>query len=248
MSSQVKAASPAVTTLSASTAPRGQLALALQEALTAVVRLREGRQVPNDAHAFRAQMKTLLAQADQDSRRMGYPPEFVKISVYSVIAYLDETVLGTPGPLSAAWVGRPLQEEVFGDTVAGETFFRYVEELLTRQDSAYVADVLEVALLCLLLGFRGRYATSDGNEIRSLSAAVAEKIRRIRGGLSPLSPRGAPPTDEVVARTSDRWLRMLSLGLLGSAVVTVLLFGLLRLLYLRGGVDRIVELVERIVA
>jgi type VI secretion system protein ImpK len=244
----VKAANPAVTTVSTGTVPRGQLALALQEALTAVVRLREGRQVPTDANAFRGQMKSLLAQADQDSRRMGYPPEFVKISVYSVIAYLDETVLSTPGPLSAAWVGRPLQEEIFGDTVAGETFFRYVEELLTRQDSAYVADVLEVALLCMLLGFKGRYATSSGNEIRALSAAVTEKIRRIRGGLTPLSPRAAPPTDEVVARSHDRWLRILSLSLLGSAVVALLLFGLLRLVYLRGGVNQVVELVERIVS
>jgi type VI secretion system protein ImpK len=244
----VKVANPLATSVSSGTLPRGQLALALQEALTAIVRLREGRQVPTDASAFRAQMKTLLAQADQESRRMGYPPEFVKISVYSVIAYLDETVLATPGPLSAAWVGRPLQEEIFGDTVAGETFFRHVEELLTRQDSAYVADVLEVALLCMLLGFKGRYATSSGNEIRALTAAVGEKIRRIRGGLAPLAPRAAPPTDEVVARTSDRWLRMLSLGLLGSAVVTLLLFGVLRFVYLRGGVNQIVELVERIVS
>jgi type VI secretion system protein ImpK len=227
-------------------APRGQLALALQEALTAVVRVREGRQVPTDANAFRAQMRTLLAQADQDSRRMGYPPEFVKISVYSVIAYLDETVLGTPGALSAAWVGRPMQEEIFGDTVAGETFFRYVEELLTRQDSAFVADVLEVSLLCMLLGFKGRYATSDGSELRSLTAAVADKIRRIRGGVAPLSSRAAPPPDEEIARTGDRWLRILSAGLLGSAVLALVLFGILRFVSLPAGVGRVAELVQRI--
>jgi type VI secretion system protein ImpK len=236
------------TTISTGLAPRGQLALALQEAFTVVARLREGRQVPSDANAFRAQMRSLLAQADQDSRRMGCPPEFVKIAVYSVIAYLDEAVLATPGPLSAAWVGRPMQEEIFGETVAGETFFKYVQELLTRQDSAYVADVLEVALLCMLLGFKGRYGTSDGSELRSLSAAVADKIRRIRGPAAPLAPRAVPPTDEVVVRPSDRWLRVLSFGLLGSAVATLLLFALLRFLLLPDGVDQVVELVERIVS
>jgi type VI secretion system protein ImpK len=237
------ASSPAIS-VSSSTVPRGQLALALQEALTAIVRLREGRQVPGDANAFRAQMRALLAQADQDSRRMGYPPEFVKISVYSVIAYLDETVLATPGAMSAAWVGRPMQEEIFGDTVAGETFFRYVEELLTRQDSAYVADVLEVVLLCMLLGFKGRYANSDGSEVRSLSAAVADKIRRIRGAAHPLAPRAAPPTDEQIARAHDRWFRILGMGFIGSAVIWVVLWLFLRLYSLESGVSRIVDLVN----
>jgi type VI secretion system protein ImpK len=243
----VKASATAPSAVPSSMVPRGQLALALQEALTVVARVREGRQIPQDAHAFRAQMRGLLAQADQEARRMGCPPEFVKISVYSVIAYLDETVLSTPGALSAAWVGRPMQEEIFGDTVAGETFFRYVEELLTRQDSAYVADVLEVSLLCMLLGFKGRYATSEGNEVRSLSAAVTDKIRRIRGGAAPLSPRAVPPTDEVVVRQRDRWLRILVLGLAGSFLLALLLFTIF-FFDLRRGAGQITDLVQQIIS
>ena len=127
----------ATVTMPAGHAPTGRLALALQEAFTAVVRLREGRQVPSDSAAFRARMKDLLAGADQEARRMGYPPEFVKVAVYCAIAYLDETVMGTPGPLASAWVGQPLQEEIFGDHVAGETFFRHLEDLLSRQDSPF---------------------------------------------------------------------------------------------------------------
>ena len=111
----------ATVTMPAGHGPTGRLALALQEAFTAVVRLREGRQIPSDSAAFRARMKDLLASADQEARRMGYPPEFVKVAVYCVIAYLDETVMNTHGPLASAWVGQPLQEEVFGDHVAGET-------------------------------------------------------------------------------------------------------------------------------
>jgi type VI secretion system protein ImpK len=224
-------------------APGGRLALALQEALTAVVRLREGRQVPSDPAAFRARMKELLAQADQEARRMGYPQEFVKVAVYCVVAYLDETVLGSPGPLASAWVGQPLQEEVFGDIVAGETFFRHLEDLLSRQDSAYVADVLEVPLLCLLLGFKGRYGSSDGSEVRGFVRATEDKIARIRGGQSPLAPRALPPQDEGVVHGGDPWLRRLSLGLLGSAVVVLVLFVLLRFVSLSGGVSRIREMV-----
>lgn len=232
----------ATVTMPAGHAPTGRLALALQEALTAIVRLREGRQVPSDPGAFRTRMKDLLANADQEARRMGYPPEFVKIAVYCVIAYLDETVMGSGGPLASAWVGQPLQEEVFGDHVAGETFFRYLEDLLARQDSPFVADVLEVPLLCMLLGFEGRYGSSDGSELRSFVRATEDKITRIRGGRSLLAPRAIPPQDEGIVRGGDPWLRRLSLGLLGSAIAVFLLFVLLRFVSLPGGVDRIREL------
>jgi len=232
----------ATVTMPAGHAPTGRLALALQEAFTAVVRLREGRQVPSDSAAFRARMKDLLAGADQEARRMGYPPEFVKVAVYSVIAYLDETVMNTPGPLAAAWVGQPLQEEVFGDHVAGETFFRHLEDLLSRQDSPFVADVLEVPLLCMLLGFKGRYGSSDGSELRSYVRATEDKITRIRGGRSLLSTRAIPPQDEGVVGGADPWLRRLSLALLGSAIAVIILFVLLRFFSLPGGVDRIREM------
>jgi type VI secretion system protein ImpK len=226
----------ATVTMPAGLAPRGRLALALQEALTAVVRLRERRQVPSDPTAFRARMKELMAQADQDARRMGYPPEFVKVAVYCVVAYLDETVLATPGPLASAWVGRPLQEEVFGDHIAGENFFHHLEDLLARQDSGFVADVLEVPLLCMMLGFRGRYGSSDGSELRGFVRATEDKIRRVRGGEAPLAPRALPPADEGVVRRGDPWLRRLTFGLVASAVAVVVLFVLLRFLSLPAGV------------
>jgi type VI secretion system protein ImpK len=229
-------------TMQAGRAPEGRLALVVQEALTAVVRLREGRQVPSDAVAFRTRMKDLLANADQDARRMGYPPEFVKVAVYCVIAYLDETVMGTAGPLASAWVGQPLQEEVFGDHVAGETFFRHLEDLLSRQDSPFVADALEVPLLCMLLGFKGRYGSSDGSELRSFIQATEEKITRIRGGRAFLAPHALPPQDEGIVRGIDPWLRRLSLGLLGSAIAVFLLFVFLRFFSLPGGVARIREI------
>jgi type VI secretion system protein ImpK len=223
--------------------PREALALAFQEAFTAVVRLREKRQVPSDANTFRARMKDLLLAADQKARRMGYPTEFVRISVYCVIAYLDETVLAAPDTLSRAWVGRPLQEEVFGDAVAGENFFRHLDELLSRQDSAFVADVLEVMLLCMQLGFKGRYASSDGSELQVRMRSTQDKILRIRGGSSLLGPQALPPSDESITRGGDPWLPRLSLTFLSVAVTVLLLFLLLRFLSLPAGLERVRELV-----
>lgn len=230
------------------TGTRGHLALAFQEILTVTTRLREGRRVPSDASAFRSRVRDLLAAADQEARRRGYPGEFVKSSVYAVVAFLDETVLGTPGPLASAWAGRPLQEEIFGDQLAGERFFQNLNDLLGRQDSTYVADVLEVHLLCLQLGFRGRYTSEDSGELRSLRRSVEKKILRIRGGYGPLSPRALPPAEEGVTTTRDPWIRRLSVALLASAAVVLLLMLVLRFLVLAPGAREIRELASTLVS
>src|SRR5687767_14449420 len=125
-------------------ATRGELALALQEAFTVAVRLRAGRQVAADAASFRVHVKQLLASADQRARAAGYDGDTVKLAVYAYIALLDESVLNSAQPMFAEWSRQPLQEEVFGEHMAGENFFRTVQELLARQDSEAVADLLEV--------------------------------------------------------------------------------------------------------
>jgi type VI secretion system protein ImpK len=190
---------------------RGQLALALQEAFTVAVRLRSNRQVAANADAFRAQIKQLLASTDRDARRAGYDGEYVRLAVYAFIAFLDESVLNSGQAMFANWPQQPLQEEIFGDHVAGENFFRHLSELLTRQDSEDLADLLEVYLLCLLLGFRGKYGANPG-ALHGVTAAVQDKLRRIRGGPYPFSPAWALPPNETVPASRDPWLPRLAIA------------------------------------
>jgi type VI secretion system protein ImpK len=91
----------------------------------------------------------------------------------------------------ADWGRRPLQEEVFGGAMAGELFFQYLQQLLGRQDSEDLADVLEVYQLCLLLGFKGRYSVTHGSELQVIAGHVAQKIERARGRRGELSARSA---------------------------------------------------------
>jgi type VI secretion system protein ImpK len=207
---------------------RGQLALALQEVLTATARLRTNRQVAADADSFRAHVKQLLAGAERDARRIGYTPDDVALALYAVIAFLDESVLNSSQSMFASWPSRPLQEEVFGGHMGGEVFFQHLRQLLAREESDDVADVLEVFRLCLLLGFQGRYSTADAGELRSVAAAVEDKLRRIRGGFPELSPHWALPSGEKVPRARDPWLPWLSVAALVSIVVAGALFGWFR--------------------
>lgn len=219
---------------------RGRLARTLQEAFTVTVRLRTGRQVATDADQFRSRMKTLLAGADRDARTAGYSADLVKRSIYAFVAFLDESVLNSPQAMFEHWARQPLQEEIFGDHMAGETFFRHLRDLLGRQDSEALADALEVYHLCLLLGFRGRFGHGDRSELGALVSEVGDKIRRIRGGPEPLAPSWALPA-ETPRPPRDPWIRTFSVVAAVSALVAVALFVLFTVL-LSGAVGGVVSL------
>lgn len=201
---------------------RGRLALALQEPLTTVARLRSHKVVANDAESFRIRVTQVLSAAEQSAREMGYQSDDVRYALFAVIAFLDETVLNSGQQMFADWPRRTLQQEVFGVHMAGEQFFQYLQQLLERQDSADLADVLEVFELCLLMGFKGRYSSTQGGELHAFTQSLAQKIGRIRGPLGELSPRWRPPEGEI-GRRRDRWVPRMAIL---AAVLVVLTAGL----------------------
>ena len=216
---------------SSSVAP-GRLAGALQESITAVVRLRAERQVVTDATAFRAQLTQLLARAEQDAMGMGFTAQDARLALFAVVAYLDESVLNARIPALADWARRPLQDELFGGHMGGEWFFQHIDQLLARPDSPELADLLEVHQLCLLLGFRGKYGAGDHGELHAISSRLGDRLARMRGPHGDLAPAWRPPADRVDSR--DPWLRRLTIGAIVSAVLMVALWGGYALL-LRGG-------------
>src|ERR1035438_5169183 len=181
------------------------LALGFQEVFTAIVRLRYNRQAVSDAESFRAQMKQALRVAEQEARSRGCNAEDVKQVIFAVVAFLDESVLGCRNPVFADWPRLPLQAEFYGHQVAGEIFFQELQKGRNRPDSAETADLLEGYSLSLLLGFKG--PSPGGGDLRSIISAVQDKIRRVRGPLGALSPRGAIPADAVRLAQTDPWVR-----------------------------------------
>jgi type VI secretion system protein ImpK len=202
----------------------GNLALIFQELFTAIVRLRSNRQSIPDAESFRQHIREAVRKAAQEARTpAGYAHEDIKMATLAVVGFLDETVLNLQNPIFANWPNKPLQEELFNEHIAGEVFFVNIRELLRRDDSPAVADVLEVHYLCLLLGYRGRYSLGDRGELRSILEATGTKIRRIRGPMNDLSPEWSPPTERVAVVRSP-WSRRFAAGAIACAIVTALLF------------------------
>jgi type VI secretion system protein ImpK len=230
---------------SATTPRSGGLALALQEAFTAAVRLRASRQVATDAVSFRAHIKQLLAAANRDAREQGYGEESARLAVYAFIAFLDESVLNSDQPMFSEWPRQPLQEEIFGDHLAGEIFYRHLQDLVGRQDSDELADVLEVFELCLLLGFRGRYGGNRDGVLNMLSV-VDQKIQRIRGRPPELSRHWALMEGEVIAVAKDPWIPRLALAAGVAFAVAAILFVIFSLI-LGSGFREIQQVVTDVV-
>lgn len=205
-----------------SLAAPGRLAIALQEFITAVVRLRADKQPITDAVAFRAHVTSLLARAEQDAIALGFSAQDARIAIFAVVSFLDESVLNVRNPAFSEWARRPLQDELFGAHMGGEWVFQHIEQLLARGDSPELADLLEVHQLCLLLGFHGKYGTMENGQLHAITARIDERLARLRGPIGDLAPAWMPPLDSVDNR--DPWLKRLTYGAIGSAVLLVVLW------------------------
>jgi type VI secretion system protein ImpK len=168
----------------------------------------------------------------------------IQLTFFAMVALLDESVLKLQSPAFAEWAQRPMQEEMFGHNRAGEVFFDHLRTLLARQDSEETADGLEVYALCMLLGFKGKYAISMGlgststfsaqgggaqsaqqsGEVQALIRQAREKIARIRGEALFLRADTPPPPIKQTA-SIDRWSRGLGIAALCLLALTVLAFG-----------------------
>jgi type VI secretion system protein ImpK len=198
------------------------LALAFQEPLTVILRTRFRTQQVGDAESFRAVIRKMISSAVNESRALGYADDISKMAIYAIVGFLDESILSSGDPVFADWAKRPEQGEMFGSQVAGELFFRNVADLLNRPASAEVADVLELHALCLLLGYRGRFAVGDATEIHTILRRIRDKIGSIRGESELFRQMEAPPIQKTSQR--DPWVRRLTIAALITASATLLLY------------------------
>jgi type VI secretion system protein ImpK len=199
------------------------LALVFEEALTAIERIRAGREKVAEAERFRGEMRQQLQHAEEEGRRRGYSREDIRLAMFAVVALLDESILNSRNPVFADWPRKPLQQEIFGGHQAGEIFFQNIEGLLAQPDSSVLADLLEVHLLCILLGYGGKYSVFGKGELRAIADSIGGRIRRIRG-TGPLSPDWAPQGEVAAVAQSDPWLRWLAIAAAASLVLAVVLF------------------------
>jgi type VI secretion system protein ImpK len=197
------------------------LALLYQGLLTGIVRIRSGRQPMVNPEMFRRRTKEALAEVTREAMKRNYAAEHTMETDFALIALLDEVILSSHDPSRDVWAQKPLQEELFGISTAGEIFFTRIERLLNRPDSVELADMLEVYYLCLLLGFEGQYVGGNKSELHLLSDRLRLRIERIRGSDPRFSPAAGLPDEPVAVAAPDKLagqLKIAAMALAGAAV------------------------------
>jgi type VI secretion system protein ImpK len=152
--------------------------------------VRNGAAPPGE-RAFADKVSRFLADFEGEARRLRAHGDDIEAAKYAYCAALDETVLASPFPIREPWQRRPLQLTIFGDQLAGEHFFDRLEEL--RGKGGARLQALQVFHLCLLLGFKGKFALDSSDKLAYLSARLGDEIAHIKGKSRGFAPRAERP-------------------------------------------------------
>ncbi len=132
----------------------------------------------------------LLDQQLMEASRMAGPLglEFHREAVYVMAALTDETFLHLDWEGREFWLANLLEARFFQSHLAGEQFFRRIDQLLLRDDEP-AGEVASVYLSAIALGFRGRYRaqfyqnTIDSYRKRLFFFVVRREPELAEGGL-----------------------------------------------------------------
>ncbi len=101
-----------------------------------------------------------------DAEDLGFESEIFDQAWYAVAAYVDEKLLTSKWSERRAWFKHSLQRKYFQTTQAGAEFYDRLNSLNRHGDDK---SVREVFLLCLGLGFKGKYfPPSDRPKLESV--------------------------------------------------------------------------------
>jgi type VI secretion system protein ImpK len=118
---------------------------------------------------------------ENSALQLGAPQKQVNIAGYFLCALIDETVLNTPWGSQSNWGQNSLLIQFHNEAWAGEKFFQILDRL--KQQMAQNLNLLELAYLCLSLGFEGKYRIMDSGHraLDQLHRELYLLIQRIRG-------------------------------------------------------------------
>jgi len=155
---------------------------------------------------FRARLQHLFQSAEQRSKEAGIPHDTFAEARYAVTAFLDELIVNSRWAHKEQWAARPLQYDFFGESAAGEMFFKRLDAI--RAAMPLNADLMEIYALCLIFGFEGQYKVQDRDKLKGLLDDMTREIQARRGEPPTLSPHGTRPDElfDLVKHDVPAWV------------------------------------------
>ena len=186
-----------------------------------VLRLKAG--IVQPSNDLRPKVASMLQDFEKRAERYRYNPKVTQVAKFGLAAFVDEAVLTNNFPLRQEWEKNPLQLEYFGEQLAGEKFFDKLEAMMNQIE--ITQDAVEVYYICMLLGFKGKYAIYEKEKLLAIMQKTANalvKVGKIRPvELSPnwlVSDQPAPPAE----RKMPTWAKITAFAGLGLAIIIYL--------------------------
>ncbi|WP_322867352.1 type VI secretion system protein TssL, long form [Aquicoccus sp. G2-2] len=223
---------------------------------TAPVRLREGRSndnplvnafsillgmapeleratAPENPDVLRERLLDNLTYARDSAVSAGVPLSRADQAAWFVAALLDDIAINTPWGGASGWPAMPLVVSLYGNVDAGERFFDLSEDLMRYPERD--PELLELAYLCLSLGFRGRHRIDGAAGEAALTQMRNQMARLLRDRDAEDKPI-SPHWEGVVAEDEDRGfiVPIWSIALMAIALITAVYVGLSIRLSTRG--------------
>ena len=181
----------------------------------------ERAQAPENAEVLRARLLENLTFARDAAVGEGVPLTRADQAAWFVAALLDDLAMNTPWGGHSDWPGQPLVVTLYGDVDAGERFFERAEDLMRYPDRD--RDMLELAYMCLSLGFRGKHRiTGPAGEgaLTQTRSTIARILRQPDTDTAPLSPnwQGVKAADEPSRFIVPLW----TIGIAAIALITAI--------------------------
>lgn len=203
-----------------------------------ILRLRAG--IVQPSNNLRPKFAQMLDEFEKRSERYRINHKIVRVSKFALAAFIDETVLTNNFPLKDEWEKNALQLEYFGEQLAGNKFFDKLESMLKQMK--VTADAVEVYYVCMLLGFKGKYAVYEQDKFLSTMQKTANALVKA-GKIVPteLSPnwlandQPEPPKK----RGMPSWAKIGAFGGLALAIVIYLAMFLASSLFLRATLEKL---------
>lgn len=147
------------------------------------------------------------------AKSQSYSSEYILVSRYAICATLDDIITNTSWGAQGQWESHSLLAAFNQESINQERFFVILERLI-KDPSLYI-DVMEFMYICLSLGFKGHYRSSEfnNNQLEQIMHVLYKRIRAYRGDfskiLSPFPHKKPHTINKPAAKHLPLWLMVL---------------------------------------
>ena len=203
-----------------------------------ILRLKAGIVAPSND--LRPKIASLLDDFERRGERYRFSSKIIQVSKFALASFVDETVLSNNFNLKEEWEKNPLQLEYFGEHLAGNKFFEKLAAMIKQVD--VTADAVEIYYVCMLLGFKGRYAVYEKERLLQIMQETANALVRA-GKIRPveLSPHwlANDQPEPPAPKKMPTWAKIGALGGLGFAFIIYLVMFMVVSSFLKNAIEKL---------